>query len=305
MGNLEWYRSFVSVYRVGTASGAAKELHLTQPAVSQHIAALESMLGTALFERMPRRMLPTEAGKGLYNRVVMAIETLESIPTKLNVSESSLTIRLGAPTEFFSEAALGRWDIENNAMLKVSFGLAKGLIEQLVDEEIDGAIATQKIPMPGIEYQRIFTENFWLVGPPNIELPFSQDILQTDLTALTQWLQTQPWISYSEELPIIRRFCRVVLGQRIAIAPQFIIPDLRSIRSAVVRGLGYSVLPDYLCDRFIKQKKLTAVLQPTKAVTNTLWLAYRKAERQSKQVAQLRSWLSEALEGEEQAAESR
>jgi len=290
MTNLEWYRSFVAVHRVGTVSGAAKELHLTQPAVSQHIAALESMLGAALFERMPRRMLPTAAGKRLYNRVVVAIETLEGVPTKLDVADAPLMIRLGAPTAFFSEVALGRWVVDD-AMLKVSFGLAKALIERLVEEEIDGAIATQKIPTPGIEYQPIFTESFWLVGPPNIEIPFSQDALQTDLTELAKWLQPQAWISYSEELPIIRRFCRVIFGQRLAVNPQFVIPDLYSIRSAVMQGLGCSVLPDYLCREFVAQGQLTPILQPDKSVTNTIWLAYRKAERQSQSVLFLKGCL--------------
>lgn len=101
MVSLEWYRSFVEVYRVGTVSGAAEVLHLTQPAVSQHIAALESTLGVGLFQRMPRRMQPTEAGKRLYNQVVAAIETLESIPTKTGLANAPLLIRLGAPTDFF------------------------------------------------------------------------------------------------------------------------------------------------------------------------------------------------------------
>ena len=65
MINLEWYRSFIEVYRVGTVSGAAQVLHLTQPAVSQHVAALESALGNPLFQRTPRRMVPTEAGQRL------------------------------------------------------------------------------------------------------------------------------------------------------------------------------------------------------------------------------------------------
>ena len=44
MVDLEWYRSFIAVYRFGTASGAAHALHLTQPGVSQHVAALEKAL---------------------------------------------------------------------------------------------------------------------------------------------------------------------------------------------------------------------------------------------------------------------
>ena len=69
-----------------------------------------------------------------------------------------------------------------------------------------GAIATQKIAKPDLTYQRIFTESFWLVGPPNAEIPFSHNIDQTDLAALAQWLQAQPCISYSEDLPIFGDF---------------------------------------------------------------------------------------------------
>ena len=108
MINLEWYRSFIEVYRVGTVSGAAQVLHLTQPAVSQHLAALESALGNQLFQRTPRRMVPTEAGKRLYSQVVSAIEKLESIPHKNSTTETPQTIRIGTPQEFFTEQILAK-----------------------------------------------------------------------------------------------------------------------------------------------------------------------------------------------------
>jgi hypothetical protein len=44
--------------------------------------------------------------------------------------------------------------------------------------------------------------------------------MQADLTSRSQWLRPQPLIAYSEELPIIRRFWRVVFGQRLAVNPQ-------------------------------------------------------------------------------------
>lgn len=291
MVNLEWYRSFVEVYRIGTTSGAAEILHLTQPAVSQHIAALESALGVVLFQRIPRRMLPTEAGKRLYTCVVVAIETLESIPTKASISDTPLLLRLGTPTEFFSEYVLKKLPKTSEILFATRFGLVQELIEQLLTNQIDCAIATQKIVKPDIEYQLIFEESFWLVGPPNITIPLSQDLKQTDLTALEQWLKLQPWISYSEDLPIIRRFWRVIFGRRLDVNPQVVIPDLRTIREAIAQGLGYSVLPDYLCTDWVADHRLTLLLQPIKAVTNQIWLAYRKAERQSQAVTFLRNWL--------------
>jgi DNA-binding transcriptional LysR family regulator len=290
MVNLEWYRSFVEVYRVGTVSRAAEALHLTQPAVSQHIAALESTLGTALFQRMP-----TEAGKRLYTRVAAAIETLESIPTKTALNNAPLLIRLGTPAEFFSEYVLLRLPNEDETLFAVQFGLVKDLIEQLLDNQIDCAIATQKISKPELDYHLLFEEKFWLVGPPTVTLPIALEVMQADLRTLEQWLRQQPWIAYSEDLPIIRRFWRIIFGRRLDVNPQFVIPDLRSIREAIAQGLGFSVLPDYLCAEWIAGQRLTLILQPV-TVTNSIWLVYRKSERQSQQVNLLLNWLGQATQ---------
>ncbi|GAA6617757.1 LysR family transcriptional regulator [Scytonema sp. NUACC26] len=161
MVNLEWYRSFIEVYRIGTVSGAAQVLYLTQPAVSQHIAALESTLGTQLFQRMPRRMLPTDAGKRLYTQIAAAIETLESIPTKSTLADAPLLIRLGTPPEFFSEYILKYLSQADLTLFSIRFGLTQELIEQLLEKNLDCVIATQKITLSELEYQLLFEESFW------------------------------------------------------------------------------------------------------------------------------------------------
>ncbi len=274
MVNLELYRSFIEVYRVGTASGAAQVLHLTQPAVSQHLAALESALGTMLFERTPRKMLPTDAGKRLYNQIVAAMETLESVPTKI---QSSPLIKLGTPQEFFSEKLLSHIPKENEVIFSVKFGLTADLIAELRSHSLDVVIATQKLNSPDIEYQLLLKESFWLVAPPETVLPISVE----DSKPFIEWLKTQPWISYSEELPIVRRFWRVVFGSRIDVNPKLVIPDLKAIRKAIALGYGLSVLPDYLCEEWVKTNRLTLILKPEKSVTNQLWLAYRKSEKRT------------------------
>jgi DNA-binding transcriptional LysR family regulator len=280
MVNLEWYRSFIEVYRVGTVSGAAQVLHLTQPAVSQHIAALESALGQCLFQRMPRRMLPTAEGKRLYTQIAESIERLESI-TPQSSAEVPQLIRIGAPQEFFAERVLNRLPQSENLLYRIQFGLAPDLIQQLLAGQLNAAIATQKITRSDLEYQLIHEENFWLIAPPNTIIPVSPDQLQVDLTGLQQWLREQPLITYSEELPIIRRFWRTVFGRRLDVVPRLVLPDLRMIRQAISAGLGFSVLPDYLCEEHVQTKALTLILNPTNAVTNQIWLAYRKSERQS------------------------
>ena len=55
------YRTFLDVVRDGSLTAAARRLGLTQPTAGRHIAALKSAIGTALFTRSPRGLLPTQA----------------------------------------------------------------------------------------------------------------------------------------------------------------------------------------------------------------------------------------------------
>lgn len=284
MVNLEWYRSFIEVYRVGTVSGAAQVLHLTQPAVSQHIAALESALGQLLFQRMPRRMQPTDEGKRLYTQIAEAIEKLESITTRISPPDTPQIIRIGTPQEFFTERILRRLPQAENLLYRIRLGLAQDLIEQLLKGQLDVVVATQKITRSELEYQLVHKENFWLVAPPETVIPVALGSLQVDLTSLEQWLRGQPLIAYSEELPIIRRFWRIVFGRRLDVLPRLVLPDLQMIRQAIAAGFGFSVLPDYLCEEMVNSGALTLILKPTDAVSNQIWLASRKSERQSQKI---------------------
>src|SRR5665213_610878 len=63
----EWshFRAFLAVLRDGTLSGAARELGLTQPTLGRQIAELEHRLGTALFVRSQRGLVPTDAARDI------------------------------------------------------------------------------------------------------------------------------------------------------------------------------------------------------------------------------------------------
>lgn len=56
-------RTFVVVAREGSVTRASDVLHLSQPAVSAHIKAMEDGLGLSLFERTPRGMSLTQDGQ--------------------------------------------------------------------------------------------------------------------------------------------------------------------------------------------------------------------------------------------------
>jgi len=61
-------KAFVAVAETGSFSRAAETVFLTQPAISKRIAALETELGTQLFDRIGRKVQLTEAGQALLGR---------------------------------------------------------------------------------------------------------------------------------------------------------------------------------------------------------------------------------------------
>ena len=77
--DLNLFRVFDAIYRAGSLTEAARDLHLSQPAVSQQMKNLEAALGTALVDHARRPMQLTPAGRSFLARTeTVLVEALES-----------------------------------------------------------------------------------------------------------------------------------------------------------------------------------------------------------------------------------
>jgi DNA-binding transcriptional LysR family regulator len=91
---------FASVYKLRSFSKAAEELHLTQPTVSDHIRALEQELDCRLFDRLPRKIIPTREAAVLIGRAQEIIERVEGFRDVLGEFRKDLAghLIIGAST---------------------------------------------------------------------------------------------------------------------------------------------------------------------------------------------------------------
>lgn len=81
--NLSFLQSFLAVATSGSFTVAAKKLFITQPAVSQHIHALEKELGVKLFMRRGRGIALTDEGKYLKKKTEELMQTLQDLQASL------------------------------------------------------------------------------------------------------------------------------------------------------------------------------------------------------------------------------
>ena len=77
--SLRQLRAFLAVARQQHFRRAAESLHLSQPAVSRHIADLEAELGIRLFDRTTREVVPTDAGRYLESAIGRVLDELEGV----------------------------------------------------------------------------------------------------------------------------------------------------------------------------------------------------------------------------------
>lgn len=80
--NLRHLKAFAEVCRSGGISAATGSVHLSQPAITQAIARLETDFGLQLFARSSKGMVPTQAAEILYERTLRALDLLRAAAQK-------------------------------------------------------------------------------------------------------------------------------------------------------------------------------------------------------------------------------
>ncbi len=99
-------KTFVTVAHEGSITRASGLLHLSQPAVSAHIKAMEDTLGLSLFERTPRGMSLTRDGQRLLAKAEQTLAAHQELMAEATRSKGELTgkLRLGVGSNSNNEA---------------------------------------------------------------------------------------------------------------------------------------------------------------------------------------------------------
>jgi DNA-binding transcriptional LysR family regulator len=137
-------RTFATVCDLGSFTKAARQVHLTQSAVSLHIKRLEEQVGARLIARQARGILLTEHGEVLlsYARRILALH--KEAAHRLR-RDSAGIVRLGAP-EYFDLHALSSLIAQFAALypevqLQLKLGMGPDIVALLDEGQLDMAIA--------------------------------------------------------------------------------------------------------------------------------------------------------------------
>ncbi len=149
ISNLEYYKVFYYVGKLSSITEAAKELSISQPAVSQSIHQLERTLGCTLFQRTSRGMKLTSEGSLLFRYVEKGYEQIDMGEQRLNqlLHMDAGEVRIGASDmtlRFFLLPYLEKFhELYPGIKVTVTNGPTPETLQYLEDDHIDfGVIST-------------------------------------------------------------------------------------------------------------------------------------------------------------------
>lgn len=268
-------------------------MHLTQPAISHQIKALENSAGITLFERTNKNLNLTEAGRHLLSRAEQILEIAESATVELEGSSQNMrgVLRVGAPmeigvhwllpytTDFFSK--------HRDLTLEATLSHPQEIRTMLIDHSLDCAITIDPVVSEGIRCDVVTEEELILVGSP--------DVAKRVRDWKTETLSEFGFLSYEHGDEVLKSWLKHhgLLRRNDVIKPRAYINSFQAMKTWLVTGMGVAVVPRHSIEEEIKAKSLV-IITPEKnspPLTKPIYFAIRETLLEIQRFKEFRKFL--------------
>lgn len=252
--------SLLAVVSMGNFTRAAERLSLTQPAVSQHIRALEQELGIRIFDRVNNTIKLTHEGEIVvkYAKRMLALQAnMQSELTNERLQITSLTVGIThtAESNAIAEALALYVQRHENVNVKVVTGAADKLCGMLKNYEIDLAVIDGKKPDLDLRYLMLDTDNLILAVSPGHRLAKQNSATIADLQRERLILRLPS--SGTRKLFTSALECSGMSLKQLNVVLEM--DNVATIKDLIRRDFGVSVLARSACIDEVSKRKIVAL----------------------------------------------
>lgn len=261
MVNLEWYRTFKSVYKNGNFSLAAKELFISQPAVSQQIVMLEAHVGYKLFNRKSKGVEPTEYAKLLNNLIIDALDRLENVENGFRAKAFNANRLLTVGISRHLMSSIGSSLISKFDFIDFTFHTNDALFDLVNSKKLDFAIGTKKFDTFDTIQKKVGDIKQVIVGSTDIDISvLKTKIKNKDFLGIENWMNEQKWYSHDAGIPHIKLFwLHVFAKKRPSIVANYIIPSEYEMLEILSKNTGVAITWNVNAKNLLGEKKLQLI----------------------------------------------
>lgn len=286
---LDYLLTFEVAAELESFAAAAKELNVSETAVSRKIRLLEEHFNCALFLRGHRSVQLTDQGRKLLAGISAPLKALEETALGMHSAPTPGTVRMAATNSVAALWLLPRLPAFRRSHANITISLfSSDLDKECLSERFDLTILRGEGIWPGYRAERLFGETVFPVCSPGYaenqktlacveELP-AQSLIEVTNNH-TEWLNWTTWLARKGVDPARIRHSTHVNTYPLAI-------------QAAVDGLGIALGWGHLVDRHIKDGRLVRPLGDVHVRTRSgYYLLRREDARHDPDTAQVAAWL--------------
>lgn len=257
MDRIDCLHAFTHVYALGSFSGAATQLGISQPTVSKRIAALETEFQAQLFLRTTRALVPTEEGKRLYDVARSLLETYEDAradaQNKARLPRGRLTISLPAGVGRGVLLPIFASFMRDYPQLEFDMRLSDRT-SHLLEEGAECAVRVGELSDSTLRARPLCRLPRIAVAAPEYLRMRPKPRVPSDLTehitlAYAGFGERSEWAFEGED------------GRHVVpILPKMRMDDIQAVADMTLMGLGVSVLPGWLAMPALRAGQLERIL---------------------------------------------
>lgn len=253
---LNLLETFCAVAETGSLSKAAERLHITQPAVTRQIKALEQELGAVLLTRTTHGVALTPMGDRLLPHARQALAAVAACrrvatdagpgPGRLSVAAGNMIMQFVLPP-VLAQVKAARPGLQ----LELHAGHYQECLDLLITYRVDLAlIATPQIP-PGLKARPLFTDPMMLVAAPCSRLAEQPESSLAELAGVTV-------LVLPRDSGLRQRVIRVLWEAGIDHKLEEY-PTVETLKTMVALDLGVTLLPRSAVADEVAQGRLAAI----------------------------------------------
>ncbi|HEY6166506.1 MAG TPA: LysR family transcriptional regulator [Verrucomicrobiae bacterium] len=251
-------RAFATLARTGSFTQTARELHLSQSAISHSMKALEEDVGCRLLDRLGKKVVLTQAGEQLLHHAQKIIQEMLGARAALEQlgKWGKGRLRLGASDTACQHILPGVLREFKDSFPQCAIGIEPGdtplLIEALLENRIDLALCLEPERETRLEFHRLFTDELmFLVGPMH---PWA-----VGGHVVREEVPKQNYILYGKGSVTFRLIERYFREEDIALNTVVELGNMEAIKELVKLGLGVSILAPWIARDEIEEGSVMAL----------------------------------------------
>ncbi len=234
---------FYSVFIHGSVTKAAHDLNVTQPSISKILSQSESDLGIKLFERLNKKMIPTQEAKILFpyaQKIHNNLSNFKKVSSNL-VEKPQGDLNIAAThalgIDYLPEAISKFSALNSKATFETVTLHYEEIIKQVLELKVDVGIVYDPVPHDDLINQPIINGKFVVIAPQSF-FPNKTEVSIDDI-------KTQPFIKITDKVgprgPLGSKLEEYLLKNSLNLNPTFNTETYQVALALVSKGMGITI----------------------------------------------------------------